>query len=236
MAVNNQSFVFYESFYEAIKSVPSEMQMEMFDAVCNYALYGTQPNLNANLKPLFILIKPQLDSNLKKRNDGFKGGRPPKSETEKPVVIEEKTIGYETENHRLQPLKPNVYVNANSNADVDLKEKEKEESKRVIFENIDQMNENEVFKDLLKDWTTHLLEKGKKLTKHQIETFANNNRQIYGTNAMLFRQDVYFTIENGYLGLVRKHLKEAGFDEYTGKKIPQYDGDYAPIDIFGGAK
>jgi hypothetical protein len=38
-----------------------------------------------------------------------------------------------------------------------------------------------------------------------------------------------FTIENGWMTLVRKHLELAGYDPNTGKYIPQCEGDYEPL-------
>jgi hypothetical protein len=107
----------------------------------------------------------------------------------------------------------------------------KEEKENQIFltnQFIDHLELKDQLKDILKDWFKHLTEKGKKLTNAQIETFISNNMNIYDKSKESFAKDIYFTIENGWMTLVRKHLELAGYDPNTGKYIPQCEGDYEP--------
>ena len=74
---------------------------------------------------MFKLIRPQVNANNKRREDGKKGGRP------------KKTIGFENENHRLLNSKPNVNVNVNENVNVNANEnvneaEKKEKRKKLI--------------------------------------------------------------------------------------------------------
>ena len=83
------SFVFYKSFYDAIKKIPEEYQLELYNAILSYSLEGIEPN---NLSPIaeamFILIKPNIDSSQKRYEasveNGKKGGRPLKKTQEEP--------------------------------------------------------------------------------------------------------------------------------------------------------
>lgn len=80
------SFVFYKTYYDAIKELDTDSQVQMYDAIMQYALYGNEIELDNHLKPIFVLIKVGLD-NANKRyeasvNNGKKGGRP-KKETQK---------------------------------------------------------------------------------------------------------------------------------------------------------
>ncbi len=56
--MERESFIFYRSFYEAIRELPDNIRLEVFTAITEYALYGKQPE---NLKPfargMFIVIK-----------------------------------------------------------------------------------------------------------------------------------------------------------------------------------
>ena len=74
------SFIFYRSFYEAIKDLPRDVQGEIYTAIMEYSLYG---NETENLKPIarsiFTLIKPQIDVNNKRFDNGNRGGRPKKN-------------------------------------------------------------------------------------------------------------------------------------------------------------
>ena len=107
-----ESFVFYNSYYEAIAEFDEIIQVHLFRAICEYALYGKIPEFSGTEKALFTLIRPTIDANEKRYINGKKGGRPPKKtngyENEKPTVINSETNGYENE-------KPNVNVNVNVN-------------------------------------------------------------------------------------------------------------------------
>lgn len=88
-------FVFYRSFADAIHMLPEDEQLGMMIAIINYALDDIEPKLLTNSqKIVFTLVKPQVDANKKRAEDGKKGGRP------------KKTIGFENENHRLENEKP----------------------------------------------------------------------------------------------------------------------------------
>ena len=88
--VQHTSFVFYDSFYKAMKDLTLDETSEYIHAICNYALYGKTSLLRPKIEGMFQLIKPQIDANIKKRKDGNKGGRPRISEP-KPLVMNEIT-------------------------------------------------------------------------------------------------------------------------------------------------
>lgn len=70
-------FIFYRSFYDAIKDLPRDIQSEIYTAIMEYSLNGKETE---NLKPIarsvFTLMKPQIDANNKRFENGRKGGRP----------------------------------------------------------------------------------------------------------------------------------------------------------------
>lgn len=106
------SFIFYRSFFEAIKYLPKENKAEIYDAICEFALNGNITEFDNPISSGFMhLIKPQLIANQRKRENGLKGaeygklgGRPKKEENPK-----------ETPNKPLNNPKgtPNVNVNVN---------------------------------------------------------------------------------------------------------------------------
>jgi len=75
---NLGSFIFYDSFFKAAEVLTDEQALEFYNSIFTYGLYKEEMNLSPAIQPLFALVKPQLDSNYKKRNDGNKGGRPRK--------------------------------------------------------------------------------------------------------------------------------------------------------------
>lgn len=73
-----ESFVFYRSFYEAIKGLSVESHDRILSAIIEYAIYGTEIELSGIEKMAFTLAKPSLDSSRKNYENGVKGGRPKK--------------------------------------------------------------------------------------------------------------------------------------------------------------
>lgn len=119
------SFVFYRSFLEAIRCIPEESRARALLAVVEYGC-GEEPDVDPNdwiVNSILAIAKPNIDSAVKKRTDGRKGGRPKKPVVEttlKPVV---KTSGYEDGKPMVETtLKPvgksNVNVNVNENVNV----------------------------------------------------------------------------------------------------------------------
>lgn len=74
--MERDSFVFYRSFYEAIKCLDDSEAIECFKAIASYALDGIEPEIDGAAKAIFITVKPQIDANNRKYLNGCKGGKP----------------------------------------------------------------------------------------------------------------------------------------------------------------
>ena len=72
------SFIFYRSFYDAINELPKENQADTYRAIAKYALDQEETELTGISKAIFSLVKPQLDANYKK----YENGKQRKSKTE----------------------------------------------------------------------------------------------------------------------------------------------------------
>lgn len=89
-------FTFYESFYRALSLMRSaESKAEAYDAICRYALYGDEPNvdeISETAAMVFELVKPNLDASRRKAESGKTGGARSKSEANesKPKQTESK--------------------------------------------------------------------------------------------------------------------------------------------------
>lgn len=97
--------IFYKSFYESITELSSESALKIYDAIFRYAFFDEESELSGVEKAIFTIIKPQLDANNKRYEDGKKGGRPKKTktsglETGNPRLKEAETTKEENENHR----------------------------------------------------------------------------------------------------------------------------------------
>lgn len=120
-----ESFIFYRSFYESIKELESDIQCEVYNAIMEYQFNGKEGKLSGVSKSIFTLIKPQLEANNIRYENGKKGGRP-KTET-KPK-----------ENQNETKLKPNVNENVNVN-DNNIKENiEKKRFKKPTLEEVEE--------------------------------------------------------------------------------------------------
>lgn len=110
------SYVFYRSFFEAINCLPKEERLQVYEAITNYALDQTEPELSGPAKSVFILVKPQLQANYRKYLSGVEnghkgaefgklGGRPKRSESNKPSNNPQETL--------IKPSNVNDNVNVN---------------------------------------------------------------------------------------------------------------------------
>lgn len=105
------SIVFYRSWLEAIKNLPREMQGEVLTAIIEYGLDGeTTESLKPITRAMLAIVKPQIDANNVKYENGkkgaehgSKGGRPKK---ENPNETPQKP-------HENPKVPPNVYDNVN---------------------------------------------------------------------------------------------------------------------------
>ena len=108
--MTTDSLVFYRSFYEAVEEIETpEARARVYKAIFEYGLNGKAPELKGAEKAIFKLIKPQIDANLRKRENGGKGGRPKNQNQTKPKP-----------NHNQDTTNPKPNVNANVNANVNV--------------------------------------------------------------------------------------------------------------------
>lgn len=112
------SIVFYKSWLDAIKNLPREIQGEVFTAIIEYGLSGiTTESLKPITKAMLAIVKPQIDANNVKYENGKKGakygnkGGRPKKENPNETPTKPQENPNET---------PNVYVydNVNNNPSI----------------------------------------------------------------------------------------------------------------------
>jgi len=70
--MDRESFIFYRSFYEAIKCMPQDVQAEIYPAICEYALFSKMP------KNLSDVNTTRYENGKKGAQYGKRGGRPKK--------------------------------------------------------------------------------------------------------------------------------------------------------------
>lgn len=96
--MERDSFIFYKSFYEAIADLPKDIKLEVLTAIIEYALLGRLPeNLKPFAKGMFTLIKPNIDVNTARFENGKKGGRKSSAKKQAAPVEDTYTQTYEQE-------------------------------------------------------------------------------------------------------------------------------------------
>lgn len=125
----SDSFVMYRSFHESLKELSREQYGNVMFAINEYALNGTETELSGVERAVFMLMKPQIDANERRRENGRrgaehgkKGGRPKENPIGVIETAEENPIGV-IESAEEKPLEcetetPNVNANANANENV----------------------------------------------------------------------------------------------------------------------
>ena len=105
------SFVFYRGFYEAACDLDDDERLKLYDALAEYALNGAETLKERSVaRAVFKSVKPQIDANNQRYENGKKGGAPKGNQNARK---QPKTTEKQPKNNRKQP---NVNVNANDNA------------------------------------------------------------------------------------------------------------------------
>ena len=111
--------VFYRSFYEALRDLDNNTKAILYDAIFDYGLNFKEPELTGIAKTVFTLIRPQLDANIRKFDNGSKGGRPHKEE---PTDNLSETKEEPKQNQIETKAEANVNANANEKVNGNSKE------------------------------------------------------------------------------------------------------------------
>lgn len=106
--MNRETFVFYKKWAEAIKGLPSEIKLEIYESIIEYATTGKVPDLKMTAQIGFNFVKTDIDRDLEKytktveknKQNGKKGGRP--KTQKKPLGFQEtqqnpKNLEYDNE-------------------------------------------------------------------------------------------------------------------------------------------
>lgn len=207
----NNSFVFFASYYDAIKNLPEEEQGLFYKTLVEYAIANKQPkNLTPSCKACFVIVKPFLDSSISKYRasveNGKKGGRPKKLTKTKPNENPTETQPKPNNNPDItQPKtqekpteKPSENLNRNSNRNSNrnnyrnIKENNKQKEKK----NLESNNDDVVVEEIKANETNLdvLLNKINSLQQNNVE-----HKEMFDYLAKLFKrisQETEFVIKN----------------------------------------
>lgn len=106
--------ILYRSFYDAIKLLPNDTQLEIFRAIFEFGLDGIEPELSNQALPFWLLIKPNLQANRTKWESGCKAkSKQSRSKTEA------------KRKQKVSKVEANVDVDVDENVDVEVNVKGK---------------------------------------------------------------------------------------------------------------
>ena len=114
---NRDSCVFYASWLDAIEAMPDNVRGEALMAILVYALRGeTTEKMGAMTKVIMAMVKPQIEANNKRYENGCKGGRPKVEKNQNET--KPKPNQNQNETKKNQTITYNDNVNDNDNVNV----------------------------------------------------------------------------------------------------------------------
>ncbi|MDE7386519.1 MAG: hypothetical protein K2N28_05230 [Muribaculaceae bacterium] len=73
----DNNFVFYGSFYESIRILPPDVQLEIYNALCGYGCCGEIPEgMSVVARAMFMALQPQIDASQSRYARAVSGGAP----------------------------------------------------------------------------------------------------------------------------------------------------------------
>jgi len=116
-----ESFVFYRSFYEAIKDLKIKDKLQVYEAICELSLNQKELKLTGMPATIFKLIKPQILANYERYENGKKGGAPIGNQNARKT-----TKNNQWSFSKTTKKQPNENVNENDNVNVNENENVRE--------------------------------------------------------------------------------------------------------------
>ena len=146
--MKKETFLFYADWLNVIRDLPSEVQLEVYQAIAEYAIYDNLIELKPLAKVAFGFIKQTIDRDTqkyisiseKRSEAGKRGGRPLKNnELKESNEKQKKQLLSEKSKKSNCPLNDNDNDNDNVNDNISFLEKKKQKSDVLVS---DLENEN----------------------------------------------------------------------------------------------
>lgn len=198
------SFVFYKSFYEALKFLDPETKCKAYDAICDYAFDGILPTGCGMERAVFELVKPQIDANNRRRANGAKGaeygklgGRPKKTPTKpqnNPKETPRKPLTNPTQTPNVN-VNDNVNVNVNDNANENVNVNKSPKGDKRYFPDDDLLEKTFAdFQDMRKKIKKPMTDRAISLMLNKLEKLSSDplvQVKILEQSIMNCWQDIY---------------------------------------------
>ena len=207
-------FVFYQSFHDMIALIPdSETQLAAYGMICAYALEGTEPETdNWILNLLFYAVKPLIDSNRKRQENGKKGGRKQATEVQTEAVTAEQVTDL-----------PSFLVEETEIQEMNVDE---EDTPTILVQEEPIHNNMVQEEDIPKILVQEEYQQEDKVQEEQIgvraEPCQNEEILLYGANKYPVTQTELKKIQNFARDLFQKHNFGRILNEFDIDKIMKY--------------
>lgn len=180
------SFVFYRSFKESLSDLSNDDKLIMYEAISDYALDRIEPNLQGFPRALFKLVRPQLDANWRRFENGRKGGAPSGNKN----AVKEETTKKQPRNN-LETTKKQAKTtwkqpNVNDNVNVNDNDNDNEnENKKDIDKSISKKNSKKFFSPPnLEEVKEYCSERQNKVDAEKFINFYEAKGWMVGKNKM----------------------------------------------------
>lgn len=186
--MERDSFIFYRSFWEALRQCPDDVRLQLYDAIADFALNFQKPSsLDGVAAIVFPLIEPQIAANnkryingLKGKDFGIKGGAPKGNKNAKKSTPKEEQI-----NPKKQPKQPQINPKSTPNEN----ENENENENVNVNENEDALHPitpaRKMFqKPTIKEVEDYITERGYIFDASAFWNFYESNGWKVGKNPM----------------------------------------------------
>ncbi len=193
MAQERKGFMCYRSFRDAINELPIEERLEVYESIVDYALDKIEPEtakMSGAVRMAWKLIKPTLDADWTRWQNGCKGGAPSESmRGNQNARKQPKTNQEQTENKpKTNQNKPTVYQDSRIKIEDSRLEIVDNSKNNISRKNIEKefLSEVEVdFRDVVEEWFAYKRERGeqyksKRAMQHfvtQLRTLSKNSRK-----------------------------------------------------------
>lgn len=179
--------ILYRSFYDAIKLLPNDTQLEIFRAIFEFGLDGIEPELSNQALPFWLLIKPNLQANRTKWESGCKAkSKQDRSKTEA------------KRKQKVSKVEANVDVDVDENVDVEVNVKGK-----LDLSGYGQMAY------LVQKWIDYKKSiKDNYKSQQSLDLFVKNLIKYSGGNAQLAEEIIETSMANQWKGIFEPKNKK----------------------------
>ena len=212
--MDNNSFVFYRSFAEAIVKLDPEECKACLIALCSYALDGKENASTPTAEMFLTLVKPQINANEQRREAGRRGGKATQKQTEastkqtKASVKQNEANAKQTEaNVKQSEANANANVNVNANVKNPPTPFTVEEATSDALQTLGVVRE---VADKLSEWITSRREQGSPITETNLKSLvsiAKAKTAEHGAGKVV--QLITESMASGYKGITWDRLERA---------------------------